>query len=113
MNIGIDIDGVITNLDFLSILGTKEPILDREKKATVNTPVARKILFHCIKLYSKHGVIRTNASKYINALKNNGHKIFIITKRRFFNLINNSCFDNFFNLTIFNTPSQISINQLI
>lgn len=83
MNIGIDIDGVITNLDFLSVLGKKEPILDREKKATVNTPVARKILFHCIKLYSKHGVIRTNASKYINALKNNGHKIFIITKRRF------------------------------
>lgn len=37
MNIGIDIDGVITNLDFLSVLGTKEPILDREKKATVNT----------------------------------------------------------------------------
>lgn len=84
MNIGIDIDGVITNIDFLGILGKKKPILDKESSnLKVNNFLIRKILYKGIAFYSKHSKLRSDAAKYINLLKDDGNRITIITKRRF------------------------------
>ena len=84
MNIGIDIDGVITNIDFLGILGKKKPILDKESSnLKVNNFLIRKILYKGIAFYSKHSKLRSDAAKYINLLKDEGNRITIITKRRF------------------------------
>ena len=84
MNIGIDIDGVITNIDFLGILGKKKPILDKEaSNLKVNNFLIRKILYKGIAFYSKHSKLRSDAAKYINLLKDDGNRITIITKRRF------------------------------
>ena len=52
MNIGIDIDGVITNIDFLGILGKNKPILDKESSnLKVNNFLIRKILYKGIFFY--------------------------------------------------------------
>ena len=52
MNIGIDIDGVNTNIDFLGILGKKKPILDKESSnLKVNNFLIRKILYKGIAFY--------------------------------------------------------------
>ena len=84
MNIGIDIDGVITNIDFLGILGKKKPILDKESSnLKVNNFLIRKILYKGMAFYSKHSKLRSDAAKYINLLKDDGNRITIITKRRF------------------------------
>ena len=84
MNIGIDIDGVITNIDFLGILGKNKPILDKESSnLKVNNFLIRKILYKGIAFYSKHSKLRSDAAKYINLLKDDGNRITIITKRRF------------------------------
>lgn len=84
MNIGIDIDGVITNTDFLGILGKKKPILDKESSnLKVNNFLIRKLLYKGIAFYSKHSKLRSDAAKYINLLKDEGNRITIITKRRF------------------------------
>lgn len=84
MNIGIDIDGVITNIDFLGILGKNKPILDKESSnLKVNNFLIRKILYKGIAFYSKHSKLRSDAAKYINLLKDEGNRITIITKRRF------------------------------
>ena len=84
MNIGIDIDGVITNIDFLGILGKNKPILDKESSnLKVNNFLIRKILYKGIAFYSKHSKLRSGAAKYINLLKDDGNRITIITKRRF------------------------------
>ena len=84
MNIGIDIDGVITNIDFLGILGKKKPILDKESSnLKVNNFLIRKMLYKGIAFYSKHSKLRSDAAKYINLLKDEGNRITIITKRRF------------------------------
>lgn len=84
MNIGIDIDGVITNIDFLGILGKKKPILDKESSnLKVNNFLIRKMLYKGIAFYSKHSKLRSDAAKYINLLKDDGNRITIITKRRF------------------------------
>lgn len=70
MNIGIDIDGVITNIDFLGILGKKKPILDKESSnLKVNNFLIRKILYRGIAFYSKHSKLRSDAAKYISLLK--------------------------------------------
>lgn len=83
MNIGIDIDGVITNIDFLGILGKNKPILDKESSnLKVNNFLIRKILYKGIAFYSKHSKLRSDAAKYINLLKDEGNRITIITKRR-------------------------------
>ena len=64
MNIGIDIDGVITNIDFLGILGKKKPILDKESSnIKVNNFLIRKILYKGIAFYSKHSKLRSDAAK--------------------------------------------------
>lgn len=84
MNIGIDIDGVITNIDFLGILGKKKPILDKESSnLKVNNFLIRKILYRGIAFYSKHSKLRSDAAKYISLLKDEGNRIIIITKRKF------------------------------
>lgn len=84
MNIGIDIDGVITNVDFLGIFGKKKPILDRDSKSLrVNNPLIKKILYKGITFYSKHSTLRSDAAKYISLLKDEGNNIIIITKRKF------------------------------
>lgn len=84
MNIGIDIDGVITNVDFLSILGKNTPVLDRESKnLKTNNRALRKLLYKGIAFYSKHSKLRPDASKYIKLLKAEGNRIIIITKRKF------------------------------
>lgn len=86
MNIGIDIDGVITNVDFLSILGKNTPVLDRESKnLKTNNRALRKLLYKGIAFYSKHSKLRPDASKYIKLLKAEGNRIIIITKRKFAN----------------------------
>jgi len=86
MNIGIDIDGVITNVDFLGIFGKKKPILDRDSKSLrVNSSLVKKILYKGIAFYSKHSKLRSDAAKYISLLKDEGNKIIIITKRKFAN----------------------------
>jgi uncharacterized HAD superfamily protein len=85
MNIGIDIDGVITNLDFIK-MGNKEKhtILDTNPAMKYqNNKLIREVLYHGIKLYSKHAKVRNDASKIINSLKNDGDKIHIITRRQF------------------------------
>lgn len=86
MNIGIDIDGVITNVDFLGIFGKKKPILDRDSKdLRVNSSLVKKVLYRGIAFYSKHSKLRSDAAKYISLLKDEGNKIIIITKRKFAN----------------------------
>lgn len=84
MNIGIGIDGVITNVDFLSILGKKKPVLDKESGSLkVNSTLIKKILYRGIAFYSKHSKLRSDAAKYISLLKDEGNRIIIITKRKF------------------------------
>ena len=86
MNIGIDIDGVITNIDFLGILGKKKPILDIDTKGLkMYSPVIKKVLYKGIAFYSKHSKLRSDAAEYISLLKSEGNSITIITKRRFAN----------------------------
>lgn len=86
MNVGIDIDGVITNLDFIKQGKRKDrhTVLDTNPALTYqNNKLINYLLYRGICLYSKHAVVRDNASKVINNLKNEQCKIYIITKRQF------------------------------
>lgn len=85
MNVGVDIDGVITNLDFIkSSKKEKHTILDTNPAVTYkNNSLINFCLFKGISFYSKHAIIRNEASDIIKDLKNNGSRIHIITKRQF------------------------------
>jgi len=97
MNIGVDVDGVLTNLtDFQIGIGT--PYFKRKYGRDVVNPNAYDVkdIFCCtdkererfgwdrtLWRYMVRFPVRENASSVIRNLKNEGHKIYIITGRVF------------------------------
>ena len=83
LNIVIDIDGVITSLDFLKAKKDKHTVLDASHDKIKQNKVKKRLIALGIHLYSKHAKVRENASKVILDLKEQGDQINILTKRLF------------------------------
>lgn len=79
----IDIDGVMTNLDFMKLKNFSSVILNLGHQHTINNKILNELLFRLCLVVTKNCRLRPDVKEVITALKNSGIKIYIVTKRPF------------------------------
>jgi uncharacterized HAD superfamily protein len=83
LNVVVDLDGVITNLDYFKTKRTAHPLLDVNHFSIKETRFLNGVFALGVSFYSKHARVRPGASEVIHTLKNQGDTISILTKRMF------------------------------